>query len=152
MEKRSNSATLSMYLEEFCACLEKAKQAKAVVLVHSHLGVGRSVALVIAYLMKAEHWPLSKALKYVKDRRSFIQLSRNTMRSLMDIEISLGLESSMGQQQPTTLLEPIVKKPTILVLSGTDDEDVIDIHQTFTTLSALSPRVKYQNKRFSAIV
>jgi len=146
--RMERSSTLSLYLDEFCQCLETAKKNAATVLVHSHLGVGRSVALVVAYLMKNEEWSLSRALKYVKDRRPFIQLSRTTMRSLMDIEIALGFKGSMGQNP----LDTPVKPPKILVLPTSAEENDHDLELSFSNLSVVSPRVKFHNRRYSAVI
>jgi serine/threonine protein kinase len=96
IDRNDPDFSFDTYLAQIYQIFEKARLNNKIVLVHSYLGVGRSVAFVIAYLMKHEKWPLSKAFKHVKDRRPFIQVSRQLMRGLMDLEIALGFEGSLG--------------------------------------------------------
>ncbi len=84
------------------------------ILVHSHFGVGRSAAFMVAYLMKKKQWKLSKSYKYVKDKRPIVQVNRRIMRSLMDMELSLGFESSLGQN-PENKARSLSSSPYSLV-------------------------------------
>jgi protein-tyrosine phosphatase len=100
IERLDPNVSLSRLFEEVFGFIDECREPKRILLVHSHLGVSRSAAFVIAYLMKSEKWALSKAFKFVKDRRPIIQISRKIMRSLMDLELGLGFESSLGVSSP----------------------------------------------------
>lgn len=56
------------------------------VLVHCHFGVSRSVAIVIAYLMKTYKLSYENAYRHIKHRRNYISLSPNFVCQLKEFE------------------------------------------------------------------
>lgn len=41
---------------------------------HCFMGMSRSAAIVVAYVMRYKQWPLKKAYKYVKSKRAIVEI------------------------------------------------------------------------------
>jgi atypical dual specificity phosphatase len=62
------------------------------VIVHCAAGISRSASVVIAYLMEYYNFPLSKALKFVKDTRRIVDPNEGFLQSLAQYEFQLKKE------------------------------------------------------------
>ncbi|KAJ4481101.1 protein-tyrosine phosphatase-like protein [Lentinula aciculospora] len=69
-----------------CEMLDHARLLSAAVYVHCKAGKSRSVTAVIAYLIHANHWPLSKAYSFVLERRKGISPNIGFVSELMGFE------------------------------------------------------------------
>ncbi|KAJ3869347.1 protein-tyrosine phosphatase-like protein [Lentinula novae-zelandiae] len=69
-----------------CEMLDHARLLSAPVYVHCKAGKSRSVTAVIAYLIHANHWPLSKAYSFVLERRKGISPNIGFVSELMGFE------------------------------------------------------------------
>jgi hypothetical protein len=87
---------IASQLETFFEFVEKTRNEHGVVLVHSHLGVSRSASYCIAYVMFKNNWSLQKAYKYVKDKRKIVKPSQECMRQLIQYDIKLFGQQSLG--------------------------------------------------------
>jgi len=68
---------------------ERKKNSNAVFYVHCKAGKSRSATVVIAYLMKVEHWSLNKAYTYLKDLRPNISPNLGFMSALLEMEAEI---------------------------------------------------------------
>lgn len=78
--------------EEFKNCFEFIEEAEAKqkkILVHCSHGKNRSACVVIAYLMKKNHWTLRKAWDTVKEKRPSISPAKKIFLQLLEFEKSL---------------------------------------------------------------
>ncbi|KAF9074661.1 protein-tyrosine phosphatase-like protein [Rhodocollybia butyracea] len=69
-----------------CELLDHARLHSAPAYVHCKAGKSRSVTAVIAYLIHANHWPLSKAYGFVLERRKGISPNIGFVSELMGFE------------------------------------------------------------------
>ena len=60
---------ITQHFGESIKYINRAFQKGGKVLVHCAMGINRSVAVCVAYLLHHKNWPLLKATSYVKDRR-----------------------------------------------------------------------------------
>ncbi|ORX54655.1 hypothetical protein BCR36DRAFT_347549 [Piromyces finnis] len=65
---------------------ERKKNNNAVFYIHCKAGKSRSATVVIAYLMKSEHWSLNKAYSYLKELRPNISPNLGFMSALLEME------------------------------------------------------------------
>lgn len=70
------------------------------VLVHCQMGISRSAAICIAYVMRVERVTLDVAYDFVKSRRTLIAPNLNFMRQLSEFERTLSFD---GQPDETSL-------------------------------------------------
>jgi len=68
---------------------ERKKNNNAVFYIHCKAGKSRSATVVIAYLMKVEHWSLNKAYTYLKDLRPNISPNLGFMSALLEMEAEI---------------------------------------------------------------
>jgi protein-tyrosine phosphatase len=87
---------IASQLDTFFEFVETTIQSKGVLLVHSHLGVSRSASYCIAWMMRKNGWSLQKAYKYVKDKRKIVKPSQECMRQLIQYDIKLFGQQSLG--------------------------------------------------------
>ncbi|KAI0688512.1 hypothetical protein BC835DRAFT_1308742 [Cytidiella melzeri] len=73
-------------VRDVCAILDDARLHSAPTYVHCKAGKSRSVTAVMAYLIHANHWPLSKAYEFVLDRRKGISPNIGFVSELMTFE------------------------------------------------------------------
>jgi protein phosphatase slingshot len=60
------------------------------VLVHCRMGISRSASMVIAFLMRANHWSCQQAIEYVESKRPFINPNPGFMKQLKIYEVYLN--------------------------------------------------------------
>lgn len=89
------SEQLLCWFKSTAAFIEKAKREGAAVLVHCECGMSRSVAIVLAYLMKGEDYRLVDALELLQDRRPQISPNSSFMAQLVSYEQSLFEDASL---------------------------------------------------------
>ncbi|KAI5066327.1 hypothetical protein GOP47_0018951 [Adiantum capillus-veneris] len=63
-------ANIAQYFDPVYEFVERAKSAQKRVLIHCGAGASRSATLCAAYLMRAKHWGVEDALKFLKEHRS----------------------------------------------------------------------------------
>ncbi len=85
-EKGSN---LLKYFEETSKFIENALNKKGVVFVHCNLGVSRSSAVVLAYLMKSQTINLEDAFSFLKSRRSCAKPNIGFLAQLSEWELQV---------------------------------------------------------------
>jgi len=82
-----SSDSLTTHLENVLKFIDDAKETKTgKVLVHCAMGISRSSALVIAYLMKAQGMSFDEAKEFVKSQRSCIRPNPGFSKQLLDFE------------------------------------------------------------------
>jgi protein-tyrosine phosphatase len=74
---------------------EKSQQGKRI-LIHCQCGVSRSASLVVAYVMKQNHWNVNTAYQYLKDQSPKISPNMTLMFQLMDWQKMLNISSNMN--------------------------------------------------------
>ncbi|KAG6878008.1 hypothetical protein C0992_008755 [Termitomyces sp. T32_za158] len=77
---------ISRGVKEACKIIDDARLHSAPVYVHCKAGKSRSVTAVIAYLIHANHWTLSKAYSFVLERRKGISPNIGFVSELMSFE------------------------------------------------------------------
>jgi len=73
-------------LKEVCDFLDDARLHSSPVYVHCKAGKSRSVTAVMAYLIHANHWPLSRAYAFVIERRKGVSPNIGFVSELMTFE------------------------------------------------------------------
>ncbi|XP_071848538.1 uncharacterized protein [Apostichopus japonicus] len=69
----NEQADLLRHWDETYRFLSKARETGTKALVHCKMGISRSAATVIAFVMKETGWPLDKSFKFVKEKRKIVQ-------------------------------------------------------------------------------
>lgn len=85
----SDVEDISSYFDTTFAFLENARKVDNVVLVHCFMGMSRSAAIVVAYVMKYKKWNLKTAYKFVREKRPIIDINIGFMYQLIDYEKAL---------------------------------------------------------------
>jgi protein-tyrosine phosphatase len=57
--------------------------------VHCFMGMSRSAAIIVAYVMRYKQWPLKKAYKYVRSKRAIVEINMGFLYQLIDYEQQL---------------------------------------------------------------
>lgn len=70
------------FLSETYHWIRSRVEKKKNVLVHCKAGVSRSATIVIAYIMRLNHWSTNKALEFARSRRSVINPNANFLKQL----------------------------------------------------------------------
>ncbi|KAG8970116.1 hypothetical protein FRC03_011134 [Tulasnella sp. 419] len=73
-------------VREACALLDDARLHSAPTYVHCKAGKSRSVTVVMAYLIHANHWPLARAYSFVLERRKGVSPNIGFVSELMTFE------------------------------------------------------------------
>ncbi|KIJ47366.1 hypothetical protein M422DRAFT_28973 [Sphaerobolus stellatus SS14] len=73
-------------VREVCECLDDARLHSSPTYVHCKAGKSRSVTAVMAYLIHANHWTLSRAYSFVLERRKGISPNIGFVSELMNFE------------------------------------------------------------------
>ncbi|KAG9037627.1 hypothetical protein FRB95_004847 [Tulasnella sp. JGI-2019a] len=97
-------------LRDVCRYIDDARLHSSAVYVHCKAGKSRSVTAVMAYLIHANHWPLSRAYAYVMGRRKGVSPNIGFVSELMKFEEyelggkSIGVvpESEMSGEEGST--------------------------------------------------
>ena len=79
--------------------IESAVRNQTGVLVHCNLGVSRSAAITVAYVMKSLHWPFNKAYEFVKDLSPVVCPNLTLVSQLTEYEAHLF--NNVGAQGST---------------------------------------------------
>jgi len=88
-------------VREACEALDDASLHSAPTYVHCKAGKSRSVTAVMAYLIHANHWTLSRAYTFVLERRKGISPNIGFVSELMNFEeTELGSKSNGVVKQP----------------------------------------------------
>ncbi|KAG6819867.1 hypothetical protein H0H93_007852 [Arthromyces matolae] len=96
---------ISRGVKEACELIDDARLHSAPVYVHCKAGKSRSVTAVIAYLIHANHWTLSRAYSFVLERRKGISPNIGFVSELMSFEEqelggkSIGVQPSSNTSQ-----------------------------------------------------
>ncbi|KAF7320843.1 hypothetical protein HMN09_00170800 [Mycena chlorophos] len=94
-------------VREVCEILDDARLHSAATYVHCKAGKSRSVTAVMAYLIHANHWTLSKAYAFVLERRKGISPNIGFVSELMTFEEeelggkSIGVQPSSATEEAT---------------------------------------------------
>ncbi|KDQ11223.1 hypothetical protein BOTBODRAFT_114738 [Botryobasidium botryosum FD-172 SS1] len=92
-------------VKEVCEFLDDARLHSSPTYVHCKAGKSRSVTAVIAYLIHANHWPLSRAYAFVLDRRKGICPNIGFVSELMTFEEQkLGGKSLLPHSKSTSAI------------------------------------------------
>jgi len=108
----NEQANVSQHFERTFDFIDEVAKEKPV-LVHCVVGASRSSSVVIAYLMKKNHWNVETALNYCKSRRSVVKPNRAFLEQLHKYAIQLGTETADGENNGDNNYE-----------SNGDDEEV----------------------------
>ncbi|KAA1474084.1 hypothetical protein DENSPDRAFT_823787 [Dentipellis sp. KUC8613] len=100
-------------VREVCEILDDASLHSAATYVHCKAGKSRSVTAVMAYLIHANHWTLSRAYGFVLERRKGISPNIGFVSELMNFE-----EQELGGKSIG-----VVKQPTSAGGAGHDGDD-----------------------------
>lgn len=65
------------------------------VLVHCHMGISRSAAIILGYLMKTKQWTLEKSLWVLKVKRPIVNPNPGFMDNLFAYERKLFGKNSL---------------------------------------------------------
>ncbi|KAI0718484.1 hypothetical protein C8Q72DRAFT_982865 [Fomitopsis betulina] len=93
-------------VREVCELLDDARLHSAPTYVHCKAGKSRSVTAVMAYLIHANHWTLSKAYAFVLERRKGISPNIGFVSELMTFEEQELGGKSVGVVKPTSAEVP----------------------------------------------
>ncbi len=74
---------ITKHFDESFTFLDKVKRNKGICLVHCALGINRSGATCVAYLLVHQRWPLLKALDYIKQKRGVVLSNPSFQRQLI---------------------------------------------------------------------
>ena len=80
------SSELLRYWNSVFKFIENAKQVNGRVLVHCKMGVSRSAACVVAYVMKSQHLCRDEAVEFVRQKRTCVQPNKGFMEQLLVYE------------------------------------------------------------------
>ncbi|KAK0200912.1 hypothetical protein DFS33DRAFT_1445908 [Desarmillaria ectypa] len=89
-------------VREVCEILDDARLHSSPTYVHCKAGKSRSVTAVMAYLIHANHWTLSRAYSFVLERRKGISPNIGFVSELMSFEEEELGGKSVGVQPPST--------------------------------------------------
>ena len=81
-----SSSNLSPFFNETYEFIEKAKNNQKSCLVHCKMGISRSAATVIAYLMKIKEYDIGKATQVVREKRPIIAPNEGFQRQLFEYD------------------------------------------------------------------
>ncbi|KAI0920400.1 hypothetical protein AcW1_002155 [Taiwanofungus camphoratus] len=93
-------------VREVCELLDDARLHSAPTYVHCKAGKSRSVTAVMAYLIHANHWTLSRAYAFVLERRKGISPNIGFVSELMTFEEQELGGKSVGVVKPPSSAEP----------------------------------------------
>lgn len=94
-----SSEDLKIHLQEALKFIDEAKASHSKVLVHCAMGISRSSAVVIAYVMRERGLTFEQAKAFVKAKRSCIQPNPGFSKQLLDYEKSVIVCSSQNNKQ-----------------------------------------------------
>ncbi len=89
---------ISQHFDAAFSYLDRVKRSGGACLVHCALGINRSGATVIAYLMIHSKYPLLKAIKVVKDKRGVVLSNHGFQRQLIRFARQQGLLDDLPQR------------------------------------------------------
>jgi len=94
------STDLGLVFKKCFEFIEMAKSNGQKILVHCAAGINRSPSIVIAYLMKTNHWRYQQAYGFVQDKRWFIQPTLSYKLQLKKYEAILFGEKISSEEIP----------------------------------------------------
>ncbi|XP_072034982.1 LOW QUALITY PROTEIN: uncharacterized protein [Amphiura filiformis] len=131
------TSDLLKHWEDTHRFISKAKEAGSKALVHCKMGISRSAATVIAFLMKENRWTLEEALKFVKDKRKVINPNRGFRRQLEEYQ---GILDASNQRHNKLWRS---KSESSLSTTSSADSNIhmTDIHFTDLNPADLQPSI-----------
>jgi len=85
----NSNVTKLLEEKDVLSFMEDSQKGKNKLLVHCQLGQNRSPTIVMAFLMKQNHWTLHQAWRKVKQKRVIIQPNKKYIRQLRDWDMYL---------------------------------------------------------------
>jgi hypothetical protein len=81
-----DEADILPYFDQVNSFIQSSRTPNKKILFHCRLGISRSPALLMAYLMKAHHWTLRDSYEKTKVKRSKVQPGLQFCKALLDYE------------------------------------------------------------------
>lgn len=92
------------YLDDCCQFIEKGREHNSITFVHCFVGMSRSAAVVVGYLMKFKGLSLEKALTFVKRKRPCVDINVGFISQLKQYEKKLMIQRNLQELEvPPTL-------------------------------------------------
>jgi protein-tyrosine phosphatase len=89
---------LSKYFEKIAFIIHEAKKKKKRVFIHCHMGISRSVSLLIAYYLKYKRTKVQNTIKFLRERRPYINPNLGFLKQLYDFESQLAKNDTNFQK------------------------------------------------------
>lgn len=85
----SLDSDIGRYFKTVGSIIRKAERRGKRIFIHCHMGISRSVTLLISYLMRYYRMNVQRAIKYLRERRPYIQPNIGFLKQLYIYEDSL---------------------------------------------------------------
>uniref|UniRef100_T1IXF3 protein-serine/threonine phosphatase n=1 Tax=Strigamia maritima TaxID=126957 RepID=T1IXF3_STRMM len=129
--------------------IANAKKSGSKVLVHCKMGVSRSASVVIAYAMKAYDWSMSRALEYIKTKRTCIKPNTGFMKQLETYQGILDASKQRHNQLWRSKSETNLKSPQQELGICETDHVIPEPNQQILSMYLESPSPSHRPKSWS---
>jgi protein-tyrosine phosphatase len=85
-----NNDVMTSYLPDICDFIDREIQSGKKVVVHCQQGLSRSASVIVAYLMKYKHMPMTEAIELVRKKRCGALLFLNFEKCLRAWQKTIG--------------------------------------------------------------